>query len=1031
MIEIVAKAQQGTERTSLDVQETPVEFNYKIDDLADISAKRSPHSLRFSMPRSRVNDKFFAHFYNVNLTSGTFSPQVKTDVEVFDGGVVILHGILQLHSVDEANYEVSVLGEIADFFEKIRDLSFQDLFINPNDGTLDTDLDHTLSSANIKSSWSILNDITTGQVGDGVIVYPLSDTALPLGENNDKGFFRDGQFGMGVGNSEILPTTQKPSIQIKWLFGRIAKYAGFSISSNFFNTDHFEKIYMTLATEQSEIVLRDTYGLRVGLNNNISFNFLPVSPPMSNIGTSLLKETGLYYDPDALFTGGAFIAPFTGTYVFKISYKWICTPPPTGTSYTVKSVITGPGGIYGSFPEVYGPQVYYAYSSAFDHYTTTSQVTCSQGDALQFNVISTGQNAPLEFQKDDWGSPGLGTYVELLNYTAEGGLVNVRENFPSMKVGEWVKEISQRFNLVLLTENENPTVLNIEPWNEFVDANTSFEDWSTKVDIDSIKIEPTTAYQKKQIKFTDGEGEDWKNSWWQDNVGWVKGQAIYNNSTPDFVTEEQVIGGKFQPLRLSTIPSDFFNGPTELNNVLVQRFYSQDIGSEGEKTNVSAKPILSYYHGTQLNASNISTIFYLGAQGNQTSFQKYPFFSEFSDSPVVDSSLSLSWGYDYPDNVGSPYIGEGISLNQCFQTYWARFMHTRYSQDSRILTCKAYLTPQDIRDLKWNSEYFLENAWWRVLEVNNYATGGNELCNLKLIKVIQSGNYNTTSECDARPLQSNVNGTISFANNITGLLVTPTRECCEKYGYVWNEDDAVCMLKPTGGGGGNGGDGFEDGLVGGFNGGVGIDPYLADFSPISNTEVVQGTIIERLPFSKGSGITEGGINGSVQNFKMYLTTTDATYTPALTPTGETDMLIGFNSIYLITANIVTVETGGASGVSGRAYSMTYQASVGNIETIAKNIGTTTLINAQGEAGAVRGLSIQQKQTTGNPPFFQVLCQGEVGKDVAWILDVNMVQIRMPFVAAPLPTNDAYWNLTPDELIYLNIASGDTLTWNLA
>ena len=132
---------------------------------------------------------------------------------------------------------------------------------------------------------------------------------------------------------------------------------------------------------------------------------------------------------------------------------------------------------------------------------------------------------------------------------------------------------------------------------------------------------------------------------------------------------------------------------------------------------------------------------------------------------------------------------------------------------------------------------------------------------------------------------------------------------------------------------------------------------------------------------------------------------------------------------MITANIVTVETGGASGVSGRAYSMTYQASVGNVESTAKNIGTTTLINAQGEAGAVRGLSIQQKQTTGNPPFFQVLCQGEVGKDVAWVLDINIVQIRMPFVAPS--TNDAYWNLTPDELIYLNIASGDTLTWNLA
>ena len=1012
MIEIVAKAQQGTERTSLDVQETPVEFNYKIDDLADITAKRSPHSLRFSMPRSRVNDKFFAHFYNVNLTSGSFSAQVKTDVEVFDGGVVILHGILQLHSVDEENYEVSVLGEIADFFEKIRDLSFQDLFINP-DGTLDTDLDHALSTGNIISSWDVAIDITTGQVGIGVIVYPLSDTALPFGENNDKGFFKDSGFGMGLANSEILPTTQKPSIQIKWLFERIAQFAGFSISSTFFNTVHFEKIYMTLATEQSQIVLRDTYGFRVGLNANITL------PTFANSAPSFLNETGLYYDPDALYTGGTFIAPFTGTYTFNITYLFTCAIPASGgTNFTVWSV--GGGGIN----PLFGQSQVYAYGTANHTYVTQASVEVTQGDEVAFYFYASNSE-PIVLYYDNFGVSGLGSNIELTSYTAEGGIVNVRENFPSMKVGEWVKEISQRFNLVLLTENENPTVLNIEPWNEFVDLNTSFEDWSTKVDTDSIKIEPTTAYQKKQIKFTDGEGADWKNSWWQDNVGWVKGQAIYNNSTPDFVTEEQVIGGKFQPLRLSTIPSDFFNGPTQYPAVLVQRFYNHVIGGEGEKTNVSAKPILSYYHGVKF----MSTTFALGSTGDQTGFSYYPFFSEFSDTPVVDSSLSLSWGYDYPDNVGSPYIGEGISLNQCFQTYWARFMHTRYSEDSRVMTCKAYLTPQDIRDLKWNSEYFLENAWWRVLEVNNYATGGNELCNLKLIKVIQSGRDNTTSDCDARPLQSNVNGTISFANNITGLLVTPTRECCEKYGYVWNEDDGVCMLKPTGGGGGNGGHGFEDGLVGGFNGGVGIDPNLADFSAISNTEVVQGTIIERLPFSKGSGITEGGINGSVQNFKMYLTTTDGTNTAALTPGGETDMLIGFNSIYLITANIVTVETGGVSGVSGRAYSMTYQASVGNVESTAKNIGTTTLINAQGEAGAVRGLSIQQKQTTGNPPFFQVLCQGEVGKDVAWVLDINIVQIRMPFVAPS--TNDAYWNLTPDELIYLNIASGDTLTWNLA
>lgn len=1026
MIEIVAKAQQGTERTSLDVQERPVEFNYKIDDLSDISAKRSPHSLRFSMPRSRVNDKFFAHFYNVNHTSGTFSAQVKTDVEVFDGGVVILNGILQLHLVDEDNYQVSVLGEIADFFEKIRDLEFQDLFINLN-GTLDTDLDHALNKTNIINSWNVANDITSGQVGDGVIVYPLSDTAIPWGENGNKGFFKNGNSGMGLGTSSLPAITQKPSIQIKWLFERIAKFAGFSISSVFFSTPNFEKIYMTLATEQGQTVLRDTYGARVGLTSNLVL--APFPGPFQLV---FPNETGFYYDPDALFTGGGFTPLETGTYTFKVKILFTCPVPASGgTTFSLGVQAIEQYGIFNVTP---GVSQSFTYGSQWNIYETEMTIDVTEAQEILF-TLTYGGSSDLTIYFDHFGSNSVGSYIELISYTSDGGVVNVRENFPSMKVGDWVKEISQRFNLVLLTENENPTVLNIEPWNEFVDANTSFEDWTTKVDIESIEIEPTTAYQKKQIKFTDGEGLDWKNSWWQDNVGWVKGQAIYNNSNEDFVTESQVIGGKFQPLRLSTIPSTFWNGVTQVPDVLVQRFYAIGIGDNGSKTEVTAKPILSYYHGVKPISTDTSIFFRFGTPVDNTPFYTYPFFSEFSDTPVVDSSLSLSWGYDYPDNISSFYIGEGVSLNQCFQTYWARFMHTRYSEDSRVMTCKAYLTPQDIRDLKWNSEYFLENAWWRVLEVNNYATGGNELCNLKLIKVIQSGNYNTSSGCDARPHQSNVNGTISFVNNITGLVVTPTRVCCEKYGYVWNEDDGVCMLKPTGGGGGNGGHGFEDGkpgvLGGGFPDGVGIDPMLADLSPIANTQATQGAIVGRLPFSKGSGITEAGINGSVQNFKMYLTTTDATYTPALTPTGETNMLIDYNSIYLITANIVTVETGGASGVSGAAYSMTYQASVGNVDNTAKNIGTTTLINAQGETGLSRNVAIQQKQTTGNAPFFEVRCQGQTGKDVAWILDVNMVQIRMPFVAATPSTNDAYWNLTPDELIYLNIASGDTLTWNLA
>lgn len=1017
MIEIIATLQGGSTRTSLDVQETPVEFSYAIEEANDITAHRSPHSLRFTMPRSKTNDQFFSHYFEVSFGSGTFSAQQKTSVEVYDSGVVILLGVLQLHTVDSDGFEVSVLGDTADFFEAIRELSFPEVFIN-SDGTMDTDLDHALSGANVVDSWDVTNDITSGAVGDGVVVYPLSDWGQSAdGEGSGIGYYYfQGMAGgstpyiegMGNGGADaLIMANLKPAIQIKWLFERIAKKAGKTISSTFFSTDAFSKAYMFLATETNRVISRAVYGASVGLTANFSLF------PNSISQLIFTSETGTFYDPDGLFTNGTFVAPFAGVFMFEANV--IVTSPTTGGT-----------GAYAFTLFALSETESFSHEAIFTYGVESTLIgqfsfTLGEGEEVQFLAgASNSLNNVLIYAT---GTNGY-SYIKTLDYTASAQFVDMSENFPDFSVGTWVKEITSRFNLVMFASKEDPTVLHIEPYNDFLDASTTQKDWSGKVDIDSIKIEPTTKFQKKKVLFSDGEGEDWRNRYWQNKFGWVKGRYSYENPN-EFAVDEQTVGGEFQPLRLSFIPSTSQNGITHIPNVLIPRFYDLAEAGQGVKDSKTAKPVLAYYLGEK-DIGNDSQ-FILETETVTT----FPYFTEYLESPVDTDTLSLAWGYDYPDNIDNVLINNGttsgITMEYAFRHYWARYMNDHYSEESRILTCKAYLTPKDVNELQWNDEVFIENSFWRVIKIDNFATGGGSPCNLQLIKIIASGSFNPIGSCSSIPSTFNTNGTVNFVDASTGASVSPTRECCVNAGYTWDETDAVCFYVTGGGGGEGGGDGGGDGGGGGGNGG---NPSKDDYIFNTTLSNARGNILGPLPKSSALGFNKGGVTGSTQTFPMYLTTVDATATQAKTEGGATLLPLQMGTVTLVTVDAVSVETGGPSGELGRTQTMMYQASLANIDKDARSVGSTSLINSEADAGASRSIAIIHNQaSSGSTATFEIECTGEAFKYISWIIEVRLVQIS---IARALKRSPAFWNYDCDKgcnVLYLNSDTNDYLSFN--
>jgi hypothetical protein len=161
---------------------------------------------------------------------------------------------------------------------------------------------------------------------------------------------------------------------------------------------------------------------------------------------------------------------------------------------------------------------------------------------------------------------------------------------------------------------------------------------------------------------------------------------------------------------------------------------------------------------------------------------------------------------------------------------------------------------------------------------------------------------------------------------------------------------------------------------------------------------------------------------------MTATTTDATNTAAEGIGGEKELPFNPNCIYLITADIISVDTGGSAGTVGDTATLRYQATLGNTAGTSRSVGST-LINSEADAGASRSVTINQKQNgAGEIAYWEMVCVGEVNKDITWLLDIKMLQLTFP---DSTNRNDlAIWNLTDDPLITLNLTGDDYLTWNL-
>ena len=329
MVQLVVEEQSSGNLHYLDISDVSIKGNYSAREIQEITEQKSDFTQSFTLPLSETNNNFFNHFYNVNVSEGTFDSSLKARASIYVDSNLVFEGYLQLLKVNNKTefYEAIVFGEISNIASSLKESKLNELDL--------TEFNHILSRTNIKASWAGAITYASGSTGDEIL-YPIID----YGYNYTDFSLNNSTVGGG-----LLPTRLKPTIKVKTLFEKILTSIGYTVSSAFFATDFFKKQYMTLSQEFQTVQATFQDNFKVGMTTN---------QVLSSTGVIAFndKTTSPFFDLAGNFNTAtnAYAVTLSGYHRFRLKLK--CALSGTGgvteVNIAIKNLTTG--AVHNLFP---------------------------------------------------------------------------------------------------------------------------------------------------------------------------------------------------------------------------------------------------------------------------------------------------------------------------------------------------------------------------------------------------------------------------------------------------------------------------------------------------------------------------------------------------------------------------------------------------------------------------------------------------------------------------------------------------------
>lgn len=699
----------------LDVKEgTVFPLNFAVGDIRDLTKRSGAFSKTITLVGSKNNHELLNHYYDVNISAGTFNINALTKCSVIQNNVPIMEdALLQLLSVNKnqqtdayeqaVEYEVLIKDTRVEFFTAIANKELTDLDF--------TDLNHTFSAADIVATFN--NTITEG-----------FKYVLPYDTDN-------------IYNVRQM----KPAIYAKTYFDRIFATAGFQYEWSDLASARFDKLLIPYNGDSNTFDTAD---------------YLVEATDAAFDVTTSTQSFGSYDDAtgwtEITDVQGSF-NPTTGVYTIPIT-----TTASAGQGYTMEYEVnfdllidntTGNDVINSNNALNARPRIVAAFGTYEGHF---SNITANQNLPInttlapgQTTLISGTKSGSVAITQSTSGvgiliagstfQIKIGTYtsytawfdvststlaaVDLVlkvnslrvrilptaNIQVIGGILDVNQYVPlKIKQSDFVKSIFQMYNLYADTDTDQPNKLILRHRDEYYD-NGAEKDWTQKLMKDReqnlIFLPDLTA---KKLKLTYKADNDSPNVVYTQMTDEIYGQLEYtfeNEYVRDTDTKELI----FSPTPVVATTFDA---------------YVPALNGEAPKTNIRI-----LYDGGEQTCGSWDLIEY-GTTG-ELGITTYPMIGHFDDAltPTFDINFATCDYYYYSPST--------LTANTLYNLYWRRTVNQ--INVGKMLVAYFHLTEADIQTLKLNDKIRIDNSWWNINKVIDYDANAEVPTKVELISI--------------------------------------------------------------------------------------------------------------------------------------------------------------------------------------------------------------------------------------------------------------------------------------------------------
>jgi hypothetical protein len=720
------------------VNQDSILITKRIIDIENPEQKPIEHSKGFLIENTPAVAALFGQIFEVNLeiqnTSATnftpdFNPNLKAKCTVMNDNTACMNGYCQMIDIvvlddNKIAYNINAYAAVGNFFNEIKNSVLEDIDFS--------DLDHAWTTTNVVNSWS-----PTLGVG---YVYPMIDYGL-------------------TNKYDTWPSTYfRPAVFVKEIIDRIFAAVGWSYTSAFFTSTRFKSLIIPYSAESLFISNSQIYdrSFLVGRATTDLTQTTPVwylyksgSPIIFNAESGLLVAYTLHDTSDNAYdtTTGKWTSTANGKFQFGCSLllKLVNNtgiPVTSGAGYV--KLIKDVGGTLTLIEQIAAPftfsgttsdQTTINYTSAVIdvlvgdvYYWTVGEcyVTYVVGGAVN-RIPSNGSNIDV---KTLIGSVSSLIPQSVLVY---GDTIDMNSLLPkNNKQTDFIMSISKMFNLYF--EQTEDKKLLIEPREDYLTADII--DWTTKIDIgQDVTYTPMGMNQQKRYKFTYEEDADMTNQRYFKAYQQVYGTHL-EDITTDFLTETKEI----KPIFAATPLSDAGSGST--NIIKSDMKFVDDFGL----SKIGQTKLRILYWGGLLTCTSWTFKEQITSPTG-VAYTVYPYAGHL-DNPY-DATFDLCFGQPeaiyYDNNIGGSGNVSYTDAN-LFNIYWYQTIKEYTNRNSKILEAWFNLSVFDFVTLSFRKQYFIRNAYYRLLEVNDYDISGTQLVKCKLIKVSREAALVTSSK---------------------------------------------------------------------------------------------------------------------------------------------------------------------------------------------------------------------------------------------------------------------------------------------